>query len=97
MPGGTKSQKKHHCAKKLSKRLKKSKTIQAGLKQRHNFQPPGLAAAHQSSIHMLGKLGQYVTYFHATFLGVTGNDAQIGNLARQLGAAYQVAFTPGMA
>jgi protein SCO1/2 len=43
-----------------------------------------------------GKLGQYVTYFDTTFLGVTGNDAQIGNLARQLGAPYQVAFTPGM-
>jgi len=42
------------------------------------------------------KLSQYVTYFHTTFLGVTGNDAQIGNLAGQLGAAYQVAFTPGM-
>ena len=44
-----------------------------------------------------GKLGQYVDYFDTTFLSVTGNDAQIGNLARQLGAAYQVAFTPGMA
>ena len=43
-----------------------------------------------------GKLGQYVSYFQASFLGVTGNDAQIGNLAGQLGAAYQVAFTPGM-
>lgn len=43
-----------------------------------------------------GKLGQYVTYFHTTFLGVTGNNAQIGNLAGQLGAAYQVAITPGM-
>jgi protein SCO1/2 len=43
-----------------------------------------------------GKLGQYVAYFHPAFLGVTGNDAQIGNLAGQLGAAYQVAFTPGM-
>ena len=43
-----------------------------------------------------GKLSQYVTYFHMTFLGVSGNDAQIGNLAGQLGAAYQVAFTPGM-
>jgi protein SCO1/2 len=43
-----------------------------------------------------GKLRQYVDYFDTTFLGVTGNDAQIGNLARQLGAAYQVAFTPGM-
>ena len=43
-----------------------------------------------------GKLKQYVDYFDTAFLGVTGNDAQIGNLARQLGAAYQVAFTPGM-
>jgi len=43
-----------------------------------------------------GKLGQYVAYFDTTFLGVTGNDAQIGNLARQLGAPYQVAFTPGV-
>ena len=42
------------------------------------------------------KLGQYVGYFDATFLGVTGEDAQIGNLAGQLGAAYQVAITPGM-
>ena len=43
-----------------------------------------------------GKLSQYVNYFHTSFLGVTGNDAQIGNLAGQLGAAYQVAITPGM-
>ncbi|OGA09176.1 MAG: hypothetical protein A2W68_09585 [Betaproteobacteria bacterium RIFCSPLOWO2_02_64_14] len=43
-----------------------------------------------------GKLRQYVDYFDTTFLGVTGNDVQIGNLARQLGAAYQVAFAPGM-
>lgn len=43
-----------------------------------------------------GKLGQYVTYFDTAFLGVTGNDAQIGNLAGQLGAAYQVAITPGL-
>ena len=43
-----------------------------------------------------GKLGQYVAYFHTTFLGVTGNDTQIGNLAAQLGATYQVAITPGM-
>ena len=41
------------------------------------------------------KLKQYVDYFDATFLGVTGDKAQIGNLAGQLGAAYQVAFTPG--
>lgn len=43
-----------------------------------------------------GKLGQYVDYFDTTFLGVTGNDAQIGNLAGQLGAAYQVAIKPGI-
>ena len=42
------------------------------------------------------KLRQYVNYFDTTFLGVTGDDAQIGNLAGQLGAAYQVAITPGM-
>jgi len=42
------------------------------------------------------KLGQYVTYFDASFLGVTGDDAQLGNLAAQLGAAYQVAITPGV-
>jgi protein SCO1/2 len=41
------------------------------------------------------KLGQYVTYFDATFLGVTGDDAQLGNLAGQLGAAYQVEVKPG--
>jgi protein SCO1/2 len=42
-----------------------------------------------------GKLKQYVTYFDPTFLGVTGNNAQLGNLAGQLGAAYEVAITPG--
>ncbi len=42
------------------------------------------------------KLRQYVTYFDTTFLGVTGGDAQLGNLAGQLGAAYQVAVTRGM-
>jgi protein SCO1/2 len=42
------------------------------------------------------KLKQYVTHFHTTFLGVTGDDAQIGNLAGQLGAAYQVSIIPGM-
>lgn len=41
-------------------------------------------------------LGQYVAYFDSTFLGVTGDDAQIANLAGQLGAAYQVTITPGM-
>ncbi len=43
-----------------------------------------------------GKLRQYVGYFDTTFLGVTGDNAQIGNLAGQLGAAYQVTITPGM-
>jgi protein SCO1 len=43
-----------------------------------------------------GKLRQYVEYFDTTFLGVTGDSAQIGNLAGQLGAAYQVAITPGV-
>lgn len=42
------------------------------------------------------KLRQYVDYFGTTFLGVTGDNAQIRNLAGQLGAAYQVAITPGM-
>ena len=42
------------------------------------------------------KLRQYVDYFDAAFLGVTGDNAEIGNLAGQLGAAYQVAITPGM-
>ena len=42
------------------------------------------------------KLGQYVEYFDATFLGVTGDNAQIANLAGQLGAAYEVAITPGV-
>jgi cytochrome oxidase Cu insertion factor (SCO1/SenC/PrrC family) len=37
-----------------------------------------------------------VTYFDTTFLGVTGDNAQLGNLAGQLGAAYEVAITPGM-
>jgi protein SCO1/2 len=41
------------------------------------------------------KLGQYVGHFDKTFLGVTGDSAQISNLAGQLGAAYQVAITPG--
>jgi len=42
------------------------------------------------------KLGQYVEYFDTTFLGVTGDNAELGNLAGQLGAAYQVAITPGV-
>jgi len=42
------------------------------------------------------KLRQYVEYFDESFVGVTGDDAQIGNLAGQLGATYQVAITPGL-
>jgi len=42
------------------------------------------------------KLRQYVDYFDATFVGVTGDNAQIGNLAAQLGATYQVVITPGL-
>src|SRR5713101_1808605 len=42
------------------------------------------------------KLRQYVTFFDATFLGVTGDNAQLGNLAGQLGAAYELAITPGV-
>ena len=43
-----------------------------------------------------GKLRQYVDHFEPSFLGVTGDDAQIGNLAGQLGAPYQVTITPGL-
>ena len=42
------------------------------------------------------ELRQYVGYFDATFLGVTGDNAQIRNLAGQLGATYRVAITPDM-
>ena len=42
-----------------------------------------------------GKLGPYVRAFDASFVGVTGDDAQIANLAGQLGAFYEVAMTPG--
>ena len=42
------------------------------------------------------KLRQYVKHFDAGFVGVTGDNAQIGNLAAQLGATYQVAITPGL-
>ena len=41
-------------------------------------------------------LGQYVEYFDTTFLGVTGDNAQIGNLAGQLSAAYEVGIAPGV-
>jgi protein SCO1/2 len=43
-----------------------------------------------------GKLRQYVEHFDTSFVGVTGDNAQIGNLAAQLGATYQVAITPGL-
>ena len=42
-----------------------------------------------------GKLRQYVNFFDPAFLGVTGDNAQIANLAGQLGAVYQVMITPG--
>lgn len=42
------------------------------------------------------KLRQYVDYFDSSFLGVTGDNAQIGKLAGQLGATYQVAIVPGL-
>ena len=42
------------------------------------------------------KLKQYVDYFDTNFLGVTGEDAQIGKLATQLSAAYRVSLIPGM-
>jgi protein SCO1/2 len=42
-----------------------------------------------------GKLRQYVTYFDASFLGVAGDDAELGKLAGQLGAVYQIEVKPG--
>jgi len=44
----------------------------------------------------VAKLGEYVSYFDAEFLGATGNSGQIANLAGQLGAPYQVTITPGV-
>ncbi len=42
------------------------------------------------------KLGQYVTHFDSSFNGVSGSNSEIGNLARQLGAVYEIsAVTPG--
>lgn len=40
------------------------------------------------------KLGHYVEYFDSSFLGATGTNAQIGNLAAQLKAAYEVGSAP---
>lgn len=37
-------------------------------------------------------LKKYVAYFHKDFIGVTGNEAQIANLAKQLGASYEVLY-----
>lgn len=42
------------------------------------------------------RLGQYVGHFHADFVGVRGEDAQIRNLAGQLGAEYRVEVAPGV-
>lgn len=44
-----------------------------------------------------GELGHYVSYFDPTFIGVTGDSSQIGNLAGQLGAAYEIPSSPGTA
>jgi protein SCO1/2 len=44
----------------------------------------------------VAKLGEYVRYFDAAFLGATGDSEQIANLASQLGAPYQVTITPGV-
>jgi protein SCO1 len=43
----------------------------------------------------LAKLKQYVAHFDSTFIGATGTDPQIANLAGQLGARYQVLVKPG--
>jgi len=43
-----------------------------------------------------GNLRQYVSAFDASFVGVTGDDAQVANLAGQLGARYEVAIAPGV-
>jgi len=37
-----------------------------------------------------GVLKKYVGYFHKNFTGVTGDKAEIANLAKQLGASYEV-------
>ena len=41
-------------------------------------------------------LKQYVRYFDESFVGVTGEERQIANLASQLGAAFQVDRAPGV-
>lgn len=35
-------------------------------------------------------LKKYISYFHKDFIGVTGDKAEIANLAKQLGASYEV-------
>ena len=42
------------------------------------------------------KLAHYVEHFDRSFLGVTGDNAQIGNLAGQLRAPYEVGSAPGV-
>jgi len=44
----------------------------------------------------VGMLREYVTYFDPSFLGVTGDDTQLRNLAGQFGAIFQIAATPGV-
>ena len=41
-------------------------------------------------------LRQYVRAFDPSFVGVTGDDAQLANLAGQLGAVYRVEIAPGV-
>jgi protein SCO1/2 len=41
-------------------------------------------------------LRQYVRAFDPSFVGVTGDDAQLARLAGQLGAVYRVEITPGV-
>jgi protein SCO1/2 len=41
-------------------------------------------------------LRQYVRAFDPSFVGVTGDDAQLAKLAGQLGAVYRVEITPGV-
>jgi protein SCO1 len=43
-----------------------------------------------------GILQRYVRHFDAGFRGVSGSEAQLTNLSRQLGAAYKVEYIPGV-
>ena len=41
------------------------------------------------------EIERYVTFFEPRFVGVTGSEAQLTNLSRQLGAAFKVEYAPG--